>query len=331
MLRVLQLFAVTFAETLALRARRGPARPSWSFAFEGVIAFLRRDHESTATWSYPRLRADWERRPMPGGAVRRVERHPETLGGVPGVWFVPREIRRGGVLLYFHGGSYLFGSTRTHADLIARLALAAGVRTFAIDYRLAPEHPYPAALEDALAAFEGLVTSGVAPAQIVVAGDSAGGNLALVVQLARRDRGLPQAGAAVLFSPWLDLTASRASCRANDSVDWGSREMLLRHARDFTGGIPLDDPRVSPLGAELAGLAPLLLVVGDAERLFDEGVELAARARAAGVDATLEVLGEMPHNGPLFADYHPEGRRGLERAGAFIASRLPAWGAAGAR
>ncbi|WP_437873970.1 alpha/beta hydrolase fold domain-containing protein [Sorangium sp. So ce363] len=197
-------------------------------------------------------------------------------------------------------------------------AIAGGVR---YDARHAPEHRYPAQLEDALAAFDALVERGHAPGEIALAGDSAGGNLALVTQLALRDRGA-QARCAALISPWLDLTSSSASARANDATDYGTREGLLRQARDFAGATPLDDPRLSPLHAGLEGLASLFIQVGDAERLHDEGQELARRAREAGVDFTLDVLRDMPHNGPVLADFHPEGVRGTGTLGSYLRASL---------
>ncbi|AUX49088.1 esterase [Sorangium cellulosum] len=320
-LRLMRLFSLAFVETAVERARRGPARPTWSFGFEWVVRFLRRDFIDMLDWPYPKVRADLDARRYPDKAVRRVQRTRDTLGGVPAVWFEPARAAARGVVLYLHGGSYLFGSTTTHADVMARLALASGARVVGIDYRLAPEHPYPAQRDDALAAFDALVERGHTPGEIALAGDSAGGNLALVAQLALRDRG-QQARCAVLISPWLDLTASSASTRENDPTDYGTREGLVRQARDFAGAIPLDDPRLSPLHARLDGLGSLFIQVGEAERLHDEGLALARRAREAGVDVTLDVLRDMPHNGPVLAEYHPEGARGAETLGSYLRTCL---------
>ncbi len=318
MARLLWIFVVTLFETLALRRRRGPARPTWTLRFEWIVAFLRRDWATSRAWSFPRLRADLDARVYPQDAVRRVTCTPATIGGVPGTWFVPPEAPDDAALIYLHGGSYIFGSTRTHGDIIARLALASGVRAFAPSYRLAPEHPYPAALEDALAVLAALEAT-IDPRHVVLAGDSAGGNLALAVQLARRDQGLRQAAAAALLSPWLDLAATRASYTTNADFDYGSREMLLAHAAAFAGAVPLGDPRVSLVGARLDGLAPILVQIGDAELLYDEGSELADKARAAGVDVTLDVLRDMPHNGAVLGGFHAEGARGAANVAAFVA------------
>ena len=228
-----------------------------------------------------------------------------------------------GIVLFLHGGSFIFGSVETtHIEMVASLAERSGREVVGLEYRLAPEHPYPAALEDALAAFDALVESGTDAAQIVLAGDSAGGNLALSVQLALRDRGGPQARAALLISPWCDLTASRPSCRTGDALDYGQTSFLLQHARDFAGVLPLDDPRVSPLNADLAGLSPLFVVTGSAERLFDECRELVELARQAGVQAELCVAEDMPHNPPAMADFHPNAERAFAKCGLFVAQQL---------
>lgn len=312
MLRMLRLLVISWFETMFARMRSGRLLPSWGFQFEWVVRFLRRDFVETGVWPYPRLRRELDERPYPSRAGRHVSQQESTLAGVPVVTFSSMQPRPGAALLYFHGGSYIFGSARTtHADLISRIASGTNLRVVAPNYRLAPEHPYPAALEDALAVFEALAKS--APGQrIVVLGDSAGANLALALQLALRDRGAAQARAAILISPWLDLSASRPSCRNNDRYDYGQTDLLLRHARDFAGRIALDDPRLSLLNAELVGLNPLVVQVGGAERLHDEGVEFVQRAVRSGVDATLDIAAEMPHLAPALADFHPAAKRALE-------------------
>jgi epsilon-lactone hydrolase len=311
MLRQVVLLLSTLVETIVARARHGRMLPSWGFQFEWMVRFLRRDFLEMADWPYPRLRADLDGRPYPGRSAAKVSQSSSTLGRVPVVTFTPPGAEHAGILLYFHGGSYNHGSPRTtHAELIARLALGVPVVVVAPEYRLAPEHPYPAALEDALAVFEAL-KSAHPSAPLLVAGDSAGGNLALALQLALRDRGHAQADAALLISPWLDLTASRASCRTNEPFDFGQTSFLLRHARDFAGRTPLDDPGVSPIRAELSKLAPMLVQVGGAERLHDECLDFAARAQKAKVQVELDVAPELPHLPPAFADYHPAAERAL--------------------
>lgn len=322
MLRLLRILLFTLFTTLWARFRRGPARPAWGFQFEWVVGFLRRDFGESAAWPYAKLRQDLNGRRYPNKAVKQVQRRRSKLGGVPAVWFTPASPRPG-VVLFLHGGSYIFGSVETsHADMAAGLAVRSGVEVVGIDYRLAPEHPYPAALDDALAAFDELLAQGHVPSEIVLAGDSAGGNLALCLQLRLRDLGREQARAAVLYSPWLDLTGRSASCRTGDAVDYGQTSFLLQHARDFAGTVPLSDPRVSPIAAKLEGLAPFLVVVGGAERLFDEGSELVELARRAAVKAELCVAPDMPHNPPALVDFHSLAEQAFARSGRFIADSL---------
>lgn len=321
MLHLALAFARAALETTRARLRRGPALPSWDYGFECIITMLRNDYEATRDWPYPKLRKELEARPLPKDALRKVERHAERLGALPAERFSVAGAPSSKGVLFFHGGSYLFGSTRTHADVMARLALASGYPVWGIDYRLAPEHRYPAQLEDALAAVDALGARGVTLPRLVLAGDSAGGNLALVTQLALRDRGAQAAGA-LLLSPWLDLSASQPSCQSAESFDWGSHGLLLHMARAVAGPLALEDPRLSPLFVDPRGLAPALVLAGTAERLFDECVLWVDKCRAAGVDCALERLHEMPHNALTLAGYHREGARGVEVAARFLRERL---------
>jgi acetyl esterase/lipase len=213
------------------------------------------------------------------------------------------------------------GSPKTHRDLLARLAVAADARVLAIDYRLAPEHPCPAAIEDAVAAVRWMLSSdggAIDPDRLFVAGDSAGGGLTLSTLLALRDAGAPLPRGGVLISPWLDLERTRPSIRHNAKYDWIDEGFLLRCARDYRGGLPHDDARLRPLEADLRGLPSLLVQVGSAELLHDEGAELAQRARAQGVDAQLEVSPDMVHVWHLFADLIPEAEIAIQRIARFV-------------
>jgi monoterpene epsilon-lactone hydrolase len=312
-MRMLRLLLVTLIETLISRISHGRLRPSWGFQFEWVVRFLRRDSVELSRLPAPALRADMNGRRYPNKALRKVALEQSTLGGVPVVIVTPPDVQGGAKLLYFHGGSYMFGSARTtHADLLSRVALGAQLIVIAPEYRLAPEHPYPAALDDARAAYDAL-RAAEPDTRVLVSGDSAGGHLALLLQLALRDAGKRQADAALLVSPWLDLTASHPSCRANDRYDFGQTSFLIPQAQAFAGDRTLDDPAISPLQADLSGLAPLWVQVGGAERLHDEGVELVERAKNAGVEASLDVAGELPHLPPVLADFHPDGSAALAR------------------
>jgi monoterpene epsilon-lactone hydrolase len=325
MLRTMRLFLWAYFATLRARLANGPRMASWPFGFEVVVRYLRRDWESTADWDFARLRADMDRRPYPKNAVKKVSVRDATLGGVPARSFAPPEARHAGVVLFFHGGSYIYGSVRsTHAELLASLTLASGTKVVGPDYRLAPEHPYPAQLENALAAFDALVASGTPAGAIVLAGDSAGGNLALATAIALRDRGGAQPCALVLLSPWSDLAMPGASFRNNDRFDYGTREVLVRHARAFAGSVPVDDPRVSCVHAALGGLPPSLVVFGACEIPHDDIVSLADALEAAGTKVTRHEAPDMPHNPAVFAAYHPSGMGALEAMARFVEERLDA-------
>jgi len=317
----LMLWAV-FA-TLRARLTTGPRRAGWSFGFEVVVRYLRRDWDETADWDLARLRADTDKRPYPKNAVKKVTLRDETLSGIPARTFVPKDARDRGVVLFFHGGSYIYGSARTtHGELMAEIAIASRTKVVGLDYRLAPEHPYPAQLEDALAAVDALVSSGTPLETIVLAGDSAGGNLALVTAIALRDRGGARPRAMVLLSPWGDLEMPGASYQENERYDFGTREVLVRHARAFAGDVPLGDPRVSPIHAELGGLPPALVEVGECEIPRDDIVQLADALEAAGTKVTRHVAKDMPHNAAVFSAFHPSGKAALQAVATFVAEQL---------
>ncbi|MFO0617884.1 MAG: alpha/beta hydrolase [Polyangiaceae bacterium] len=317
-MRQLRLVFGAWWATLLRRLRKGPRRPGWGFVFEFVIELLRRDWQELRAWDAPSVRRELSRKPMPKSATKRVRRAELDLDGVRAVDVTPPELRTDVVILYLHGGSYLFGSPETHADVAARHAIAAGARVVVPEYRLAPEHPYPAALDDAARAFAALVRSGVPPERVAIVGESAGGGLTVLLALRLAAAGTPPRAIAAL-SPWMDLSASKPSTETQDD-DYGDRDMLLAHARQFASALPLDDPRVSPLFADLAGLPRTLVQVGTAERLLDEATAFAERAKSAGVDATLDLLPEMPHAPHLLAEWCGEGQRAIERAARFLTS-----------
>lgn len=326
MLRFLRLWLLALARVLRARARRGPLRPGWPVGLETAVAYLRDDFVELVAMPVPDARAALEARPLPRDAVRRVRRTVVAESALHGEWIrspiagEPNE----GTVLYLHGGSYLFGSPRTHADTLARLALAVDRPLLALEYPLAPEHPYPAQLEHTLIALHQLEAAGVPRARVVVAGESAGGNLALALALALRDRGEPQPTGLVLVSPWLDLTSSHDSHHRNLSFDYGTPEMLRTQARLFAGDLELDDPRLSVGNADPRGIAPTLLQVGTAELLLDECRAWATRARHAGVELTVDEPADMPHAPFFFASLCPQGVAALDAVAAFIRTRLAA-------
>ncbi|HET6471451.1 MAG TPA: alpha/beta hydrolase [Pseudomonadales bacterium] len=251
-----------------------------------------------------------------------LSRHADELNGVATEWTRVHGTRRG-VIFYCHGGGYFVGSPRVYRGIAARLATLTNCDVAVIDYRLAPEHVYPAAPDDALLAYRALLARAIDPASLVIAGDSAGGNLALVTLLRARDRGLPLPAAGVLLSPWTDLTGSGASMRTNERRD----PMLPAHrvddaARMYAPHHEPADPDLSPLFADFTGLPPLSIHVGSTEILLDDSRRLEKRARAHGVDATVRVWHRMPHVFPMFADFIPEGRRALREIQQFIDARI---------
>jgi len=236
----------------------------------------------------------------------------------------PDHEARGRCILYLHGGGYVAMSARTHRAITSRLAAGGNASLFALDYRLAPEHKFPAALEDALAAYRALIAAGTPAACIVVAGDSAGGGLALALLLAVRDAKEAAPAAAVLFSPWTDLAATGDSIVANDDADaliFGA--WIAQMARHYLGDTPATDPLASPVYADLTGLPPLLIQVSDSEVLLDDSRRVIENARRVGVDATLQIWPGLPHDWQIFAPILPEARAALRDAGAFIRARLP--------
>jgi monoterpene epsilon-lactone hydrolase len=245
-----------------------------------------------------------------------------SVGGVDGVWLEGAE-STDTVLFYLHGGAYVVGTAFGYRSLAGSIARAAGSALFAPEYRLAPEHPYPAALDDALGAYRGLLAEGYTPEKIIVAGDSAGGGLAAALLVAIKEAGLLQPAGAWLISPWADLAleGSTAVSKANEDhlLD---REGLLKRAADYLAGEDARTPLASPIYADLSGIAPLMITVGSAEILLDDAFRLAARAAAAGTSVRLEVGPSLFHDFPLFAFMLSEGREAITAAGDFLAARL---------
>ena len=243
-----------------------------------------------------------------------------AAGGVPGVWLTPPGAREDAVLLYLHGGGYQLGSTASHRELAARLARSTGVRALAVDYRLAPEHPFPAAIDDALFAYRWLLDEqGLPPASVVLAGDSAGGGLVGALLVTARERGVPLPAAAALLSPWVDLTGSGDTMVSKAEVDpILSAAVLDEMAGAYAGTAERSDPLISPLFADLAGLPPLMVDAGTEEVLLDDGLRFAEAAEKAGVDVILTVAEGMPHVWHIIA-VAPEATSATDRIGAFLA------------
>lgn len=268
--------------------------------------------------SVAQMRSDWDA--AFGGSTAPVTCERVSAGGVDGEWISPAHSPQGKAILYLHGGGFRIGSVSSHRDLIAQIAVASGCRVLAINYRLAPEHRFPAALDDALAAYEWMRDRGLEPANIAFAGDSAGGNLVLAAMLALRERRLALPVAAVLMSPWTDLAATGASYASRAEADpIHQRPMILALAKNYLGaqGDPRD-PLVSPLYADLKGLPPLLIQVGDRETVLDDSVVFAANARAAGIDVDLQVWDGMIHVFQMFGAELPEAHQAIASVAGFL-------------
>lgn len=267
------------------------------------------------------MRADYEA--MLAGSPVEAGR-PLAIGTMPAEWIVAEGADPARAVLFLHGGGYQIGSVRSHRDLMRRLSRAAGAAVLGIDYRLAPENRFPAAVDDALAAYRWLLDEGFEPGHIALAGDSAGGGLAIATLLKARAEGLALPAAATLFSPWTDMEATGATYETRAAVDpLTQRDKILLMARAYLGrgGNPRD-PLASPVHADLAGLPPLLIHVGDHETILDDSRVFAERARAAGVAVELKVWDRMIHQFQVFAGDIPEAQASIEAAGAFLRGRF---------
>lgn len=257
--------------------------------------------------------------PLPEG----VDFDPVDAGGVPAEWTRAAGASDDRVVLYFHGGGYVMGSVATHRGLTAGISRAAGAHVLSVDYRLAPEHPYPAAVEDGVAAYRFLREQGVAPGQLALAGDSAGGGLTIATLLALREAGEPLPACGVCISPWVDLTQGGESMETKADEDpLVGREVLQQMADAYVADGDPRAPTASPCFADLAGLPPLLIQVGTAETLLDDARSLADRAKTSGVDVVLEEWDQMIHVWHAFALLLPEAKQAIDRIGQYLKEKL---------
>lgn len=254
-----------------------------------------------------------------------VSEQPVKIGKIPAEWLIPKGVKAdksAPILLYFHGGGYLVGSLDSHRGLVARIAQELGWRVIHVDYRLAPENPFPAALEDAVAVWKWLLEQGYDPAKIAIAGDSAGGGLAIAAMVSMRDSGLPLPFAAVCMSPWVDLTFS-----GHSAVAFAKHDPIIivpqvhRWALAYAGSRELDDPEISPLYADLHGLPPTLIQASNLEVLTDDATRLKDAMEAAGVEVTLQIWEETMHVWQLFWRTVPEAEEAVAAIGAFLGGK----------
>jgi monoterpene epsilon-lactone hydrolase len=267
-------------------------------------------------------RAQYERaeKVFPTPSDVKVERVNAPVA--PAEWLRPPSAEPGRVVLYLHGGGYVIGSPRSHRHLASAIAGAAGASALLLDYRLAPEHPFPAAVEDATAAYRWLLDQAIAPERIVIAGDSAGGGLTVATLLALREARVPLPAGGVCISPWVDLTCSAASYQTMAEADPIVRRAGVEEmAQAYLGTTSPRTPLASPVFADLRGLPPLLIHVGRDEVLLDDAVQLAERAKAAGVDATLDIYERMIHVWHWFLPMLDEAQTAVEAIGRFVRAR----------
>ena len=284
-------------------------------------------HLSKDAWdlntSIPQFREECEKGARKSGKLPEgIEVSPVHIDGLPAglsaEWIRPSTKRHEGVLFYAHGGGYVSGSCSDHRRFVAKFVDGSGVSALSYEYRLAPEHPYPAAIEDSLAAYGWLLSKGVSPLQIVIVGESAGGGLCLAMLLALRDKGIPQPAAAVALSPWTDLKITGDSYRTKVKVCISPRGMNTVCSKYYVGDNDPCLPWISPLYGDLHGLPPICIYVGDDETMRDDSLRFAEKAQEAGVEITLNVAQGMVHCYPLFAPLFPEATQAMQEICAFI-------------
>jgi monoterpene epsilon-lactone hydrolase len=268
---------------------------------------------------YMQRRKDIDARGAEYGVASDVAVEPVNANGVRAEWTSTPDADRDAAVLYLHGGGFVIGSLDSHRHLVAEAGRAAKAWTLALDYRLAPEHPFPAAVEDAVAAYRFLLSRGYRPERLALGGDSAGGGLVVSAMIAIRDQGLPQPGCGWCISPWVDLEAIGETMATKAAADPTVQKAgILDMARLYLNGADPRSPLAAPIYADLTGLAPLLIQVGAAETLLDDAIRLAKVAGAADVRVELQIWPEMIHVWHLFHPELPAGRQAIQQGGAFI-------------
>lgn len=272
-----------------------------------------------ATADLQQRRRDTDARGLAYGLASDVKVEKVSANGVDAEWTSTPGVARDAAILYAHGGGYLFGSLDSHRHMVSELGRAANCVALAMNYRLAPEHPFPAPVEDAVAAYRFLLAQGFKPERIAIAGDSAGGGLVVAAMVAIREAGLAQPGGGWCLSPWIDMEALGGSMESKAAADpMVQKAGIIEIAKAYLGGADPRSPLAAPLYADLAGIAPLLIQVGAAETLLDDAIRLTQRAGAADVRVDLQVWPEMVHVWPLFWPELGAGKRALDEAGAWI-------------
>ncbi len=282
------------------------AKPDWT-AMESILTFREEAEQGAARFGK-----------VPDG----IETTPVTAAGLPAEWIRPEGAARDRAILYIHGGGYISGSITDHRGVVAKFVNLSRIGALLFEYRLAPEHRFPAAVDDAVAAYGWLLKQGYSPGQIIVAGESAGGGLALATLLALRDQGIALPAAAVAISPWTDLQCTGESYRTNAKVCLSPEGAWTAFADHYAGNQDKNQPLMSPLYGDLRGLPPLLIYTGGAEILRDDAIRFAEKAEAAGVEVVLRVGEGLFHCYPVMAPLFPEATQAMEEICAFIRKSL---------
>lgn len=256
-------------------------------------------------------------------SARHVAIEEKPVAGVRAEWYRPEHAEPGKLLLYLHGGAYSLGSCDSHRKLVTHMAKDGNIETVMPEYRLAPEHPFPAGLDDAVTIYKELLASGYAADDIIISGDSAGGGLSVATMLQLRHQGLPLPGAAILLSPFLDMSASGESTKTRASRDpWFRPDEVEVVVRYYCPNEDVRNPLLSPVFANVAGLPPTLIQVGDDEILLSDSTRFADKLRTAGIEVELEVFPEMWHVFQLFVGKMPEAKAAIQKIGTYIKSRF---------
>ena len=291
-----------------------------SRGMKSVIKILKENNEKEIKKRVEESRAGLEELALLAPLYKDSKLESVDAGGVPAAWMITPEVAKDRAILYLHGGGYVEGSITSHQDLAQRISKVSKARVLILDYRLAPEHPFPAALEDSVCAYEWLINSeGYNPQNLIIAGDSAGGGLTIATLLKLRDQGVPLPAAAVCLSPWTDLALTGESIKLKLHEDpFVSPDELMFYSRLYLGKTDPKNPFASPLYGNFEGFPPLCIQVGSAEILLDDATRLARRAREAGVEVQLDIWEEMIHVFQAFAVMAPEGTEGINKIGEFI-------------
>jgi len=277
----------------------------------------------TSGLSFEERRSNFEDQVAQLPVAENVSFEPLFIGGIPAEWIIPAEAPERNVFLYLHGGGYCIGSINTHRGMVSHIAKAAETKALLIDYRLAPENPFPAAVEDSTEAYKWLLSQGIVAGNIIIAGDSAGGGLSVSTLVSLKEKGIPLPAAAVLISPWVDMAITGNSVISKADIDpMVTKEGLIEMAEAYTGDTDPRTPLASPLYADLEGLPPMLVHVGTAEILLDDAIRMVDQARKSNVEVTLNAAEGMCHVWHFFTAMLPEALEAIEEVARFMRKNL---------